>query len=222
MDFLVIIPAFNAEKEIEGPLRQLVSIVKNPQKIVVVDDGSNDLTSQIADQYKVVLLKHAKNRGKGAALKTGFEFARKKRIKWIFTLDSDNQHNPKQIPVFLRKLHNNHFDLLIGKRKIQIDKMPFDRYLSNKITSLLLSIKCKIRIYDTQCGYRLINTDFLKKLKLKTDRFETESELLIKFSRAGAKIGQIPISTIYAKESSNIDRMTDTLRFLKMYFNQTW
>ncbi len=222
LDFLVIIPAYNADKEIKKTLKQVLCIVKNPEKIIVIDDSSEDFTSQIVSEFDVVLLKHTKNRGKGAALKTGFEFANKKGIKWVLTIDSDNQHNPDKIPLFLQELQKSPCDLLIGKRQLKIKKMPFDRCMSNKITSLLISFLCRTRIYDSQCGFRLINTELLKKQKLTTNRFETESELLIKYSKAGAKIGQVPISTIYSTENSTIDKLGDTYRFVKMYLAQIW
>ncbi len=222
LDFLVIIPAYNAEKEIKKTLKQVLCIVNNPEKIIVVDDGSEDFTSQIVSEFDVVLLKHTKNRGKGAALKTGFEFADKKGTKWVLTIDSDNQHNPDKIPLFLHQLQKSPCDLLIGKRQIKTEIMPFDRYISNKITSILISFLCRTRIYDSQCGFRLINTELLKKHQLTTDRFETESELLIKYAKAGVKIGQVPISTIYSKENSKIARLADTYRFVKMYLAQIW
>jgi glycosyltransferase involved in cell wall biosynthesis len=220
INFLVIIPAFNAEKEIEKTLNRVFSIIRDPRKIVLIDDGSEDATSSIAKKRGVVLLQHKENCGKGFALKTGFNYAIQHNIQWVFTLDADNQHDPTQIPIFLEKLQKNPVDLLIGKRRIQIKNMPFDRYLSNQLTSLMLSVVCGYRIHDSQCGFRLINLEFFKRIDLVSNRFETESELLIKYIKMGAKIVQVPIATIYAQEDSSIHRISDTYRFLKMFTRQ--
>ena len=222
INYFVIIPAYNAEKEIDTLVPRILSVINDPSKIIIIDDGSIDLTAEKAKRYNIVLLKHKTNRGKGAALKTGFCYAIQQDIHWVFTLDVDNQHDPLSIPLFLQRLKHHRVDLLLGKRQIHTRKMPFDRYLSNQITSLLVSLLCGIRIYDSQCGFRLINLNLYKTIDLITDHFETESELLIKYIKRGAQVNQIPISTIYSNETSSIKRMYDSYRFVKMFTKQLW
>ena len=214
-DFLVIIPAYNEEENIESTLRRVLAVVKEPGKIVVVDDCSTDGTVQIVKKFDLVLLKHSQNKGKGAAIKTGFDFAIRCKKPFVFTLDADAQHDPAFIPVFLKK-GGEEQDIVIGTRKIRTHLMPLDRYASNQITSLVISLLGGARIKDSQCGYRFIKLDLLKKIHLKTDHFEMESELLLKYLLCGARISQVPVSTIYSGESSSIRRGLDTFRFILM------
>lgn len=215
--YLIIIPAFNAEKKIGSTISGVINIIEDPQKIVLIDDCSEDHTSEIAGKYGIVLLKHSQNLGKGAALKTGFNFALKQNINLVLTLDADNQHDPKMIPFFFREMELNNNGVILGKREINCKVMPFDRYLSNQTTSLLISLFFNNRIRDSQCGYRLIDLNLFKKIKLETSHFETESELLIEYLKHGASVKQIKIPTIYSDEKSSINRAFDTLRFIKMF-----
>lgn len=214
-DFLVIIPAYNAEEKIESTLQRVLSVVKEPGKIVVVDDGSTDGTVQIVKKFDTVLLQHSQNKGKGAALKTGFDFAIRREKQFVLTLDADTQHDPAFIPAFLQE-GRGEADIVIGRREIKIGPMPADRYASNQISSLIISLLAKVRVKDSQCGYRFIKLDLLKKIHLRTDHFETESELLLKYLLRGAEIRQVRISTIYSGESSSIRRGVDTIRFMWM------
>lgn len=220
--YLVIIPAFNAEKKIESTITGVINIIGDPKKIVVIDDCSEDRTSEITKKFNVVLLKHSKNLGKGAALKTGFNYAIKKNTLQVLTLDADNQHDPVMIPFFFRELDLGKYDIVLGKRKINTKIMPVDRYFSNQITSLIISLFFKKRIQDSQCGYRLLNLNLLKEINLKTNNFETESEILIEYIKRGAKIKQITIPTIYSDENSSIKRTLDTFRFVKMFIKKIW
>ena len=220
--YLVIIPAFNAEKKIETTISGVINIVKDPQKIVVIDDCSEDCTSEIVEKYNIVLLKHAENLGKGAALKTGFDFALKNNVHLVVTLDADNQHDPSVIPLFFNESEFEKCDIVLGRREISTQVMSFDRYLSNQITSLLISLFLKYRIWDSQCGYRLVDLNIFKKIKLNSNHFETESEILIEYCKHGARINQIEIPTIYSDEISSINRTIDTIRFFKMFIKKIW
>ena len=213
---LVLIPAFNAEKTISQLIEQ-ISPFLNKKDILVVDDGSLDSTYEIAKSCGVNLLQHKKNKGKGEALKTGFKYALKEGYSGVITLDADLQHDPEFIPEFIKKTESGvNSDVLIGTRIINLKIMPFPRWLSNNLTSIIVSILGDTEVRDSQSGYRYISAEVLKTVKLKTKKYELESELLIKAGRRKFKIDPVPISTIYEGSKSFINPLVDTGRFIKL------
>jgi hypothetical protein len=136
-------------------------------------------------------------------------------------IDADNQHSPEEIEYLLRKANRYNYDIVIGKR-IDYSKMPYIREIVNKITSLIISLMCKNRIYDSQSGFRIIKTSLIPYIRLKTKRFETESEILIQAGRSGYKIGECKIKTVYGSEKSSVNPVIDTLRFISLISRYTW
>jgi len=198
---LILLPAYNEERFIG---KVIDKIRKNGFKnILVVDDGSNDNTYEIAVKKKVKTIKHIKNKGKGAALKTGLSYAYSEGYDFVAILDADNQHNPMDLNKLIREMESGNYDIIIGKR-INYEKMPFIREITNKVTSLVISLLCKNRVMDSQSGFRLLKTKLVPFINLKTDRFEAESEMLIQIGRNGFHIGEIPF------------------RFIKMAVNYMW
>jgi glycosyltransferase involved in cell wall biosynthesis len=212
---LVLIPAFNAEKTISSLIDQISAYIPG-KDILVVDDGSTDRTYQLAKESGANCLQHKKNKGKGEALKTGFEYAVEKGYSGVITLDADLQHDPKFIPEFIRVAENSTSDILVGTRNIRLKTMPFPRWLTNNVTSIIVSILGDTKVRDSQSGYRYISTEVLRSFKLSTKKYELESEILIKAGRKGFKIAPVPISTIYQGSKSFINPLVDTGRFIKL------
>ena len=158
-NFYVIIPAHNEAKDIRKVIKKTKRYSKN---IIIVDDGSKDRTYEIASKNKVIVIKHIVNLGKGAALKTGCEYAIKKDAKEIIAIDADGQHDPKEIPEFLRELRNN--DIVFSYRK-RYGKIPFILRVGNYVINLTIRILYGIRLRDTQCGFRAFKTDIYQKLR---------------------------------------------------------
>jgi glycosyltransferase involved in cell wall biosynthesis len=218
-DLYAIIPAYNSEKTIDKVISDLRAHL-SAADIIVVDDGSSDSTSEIARALKTIVIAHKKNLGKGAALKSGFKKALSLGAKFVLTLDADGQHNPKDVNRFLSKYEETPFDIIIGSRMANIRDMPIHRILSNKITSQLISWRVGQRVPDSQCGFRLIKADVLKNLQLKTNRFDMESELILKASKKGHKIGFVNIDTIYSNNSTSaMNLIKDTSRFIWVYIH---
>jgi glycosyltransferase involved in cell wall biosynthesis len=222
MKTLIIIPAFNESENLGKLLKKISSFV--PLKdVLVVDDGSRDKTSTVAKKAGTEVLSFSNNQGKGSALRAGFEFAIKRGYEAVITMDADGQHNPSGIPKFLKELKKNGADLIIGTREQNLSEMPFLRYLVNKTTSLVTSILAGTRVSDSQSGYRLIKRNVIKKVTLKTSRFQMETEIIVKAAMAGFKIGEIPIETIYfEKFKSYINPFIDTYRFIKLSLRLLW
>jgi len=213
-DIAVIIPALNEEKTIGNLVSHLKKIF---EKVIVVNDGSTDKTEEIARENGAIVLSHQKSKGKGEALKTGFQFILKENISAVITMDGDGQHLVEDVFKFVEAYRKKpKVGIFVGKRKILTTEMPFIRRLTNVSMSVIISFLSFQWIPDTQCGYRLIKKEVLEKVKLLTSHFETESELLIKSSWKGFKIYSIPIATVYRGERSKIKPVIDTMRFFVM------
>ncbi|MBC7188157.1 MAG: glycosyltransferase family 2 protein [Calditrichaeota bacterium] len=183
--------------------------------IWVVDDGSADGTSRVARELGCFLIRHPQNRGKGAALRSGF-FAVEARADLVLTIDADGQHEPKETPRFLQRLRECDLHIVVGDRMSRRGAMPLDRYLSNCLSSAIVSYVAGVAIPDSQCGFRLFRTEVLKGISLRTTHFETESEFLVRAAWAGFRIGTVPIASSYSSQGSHISRWSDTIRFLKL------
>ena len=221
LNFLIIIPVFNEEIVI----RDLISTLKDYgllQFSLFVDDGSTDKTKEILESEGARYISIGKNMGKGFAQRIGFLEALKSGADVIITMDGDLQHPPSLVFEFLRKLEQG-FDIVIGTRWRELKEMPRDRYLSNRLTTLAISLLCKRRIEDSQSGYRAYKRGVIEEIDFKSNRFEAESEILIKALLKGKKVGYVSIPARYHdKLRSKINRFVDTLRFLKMYFGLVW
>jgi len=193
-DVWVVVPACNEEQHISLVLSDIKKYTNN---IILVDDGSKDNTVKLAENLGVIVLKHMFNLGKGAALKTGCDFALKKKANKIIVIDSDGQHKPENIPDFLKALETN--DIVFSYRT-QRDVMPlvlrFGNWVINTVSYLLFGLKLK----DTQCGYRGFTSNAYKIVKWEAVDYFMESEMVAKAGRAKLKYVQIPIDTIYSNK----------------------
>ncbi|MFQ6115137.1 MAG: glycosyltransferase family 2 protein [bacterium] len=212
-----VIPAYNASRTLKSVVDELRRY--NPKiNIVIIDDGSTDNTKDVAANLNVLVLEHHENLGKGAALKSGFSTALSMGAELIITLDADAQHNPHDIRKLFSKMEAESLDLVVGSRMSNTANMPVHRILSNKITSKLISWRVGQKIEDSQCGLRLIRAKLLKNINLESNRFETESELIMKSALNGFRIGSVAIETIYMRNgASAVKLIADTLRFIKLF-----
>jgi len=208
---LALIPAWNEAVRIrpvlEGALAYLPALV--------VDDGSIDDTVAVAEAAGATVVRHARNRGKGVALVTGFEWAMDRGYEAVLTLDADGQHDPADIPAFLDAYATGRWDLIVGKR--DFSQMPFPRLYSNPFGSWLLSLVLGTPIPDNQSGYRLHTRRLLETLELRTTGFEMEVEVIVQAVYRGLRIGWVDIRTIYGTgKKSYFHPVQDSARFLGM------
>jgi glycosyltransferase involved in cell wall biosynthesis len=212
----VLIPAYNAVQSIQELISRIQKGFGNVQ-VIVVDDGSQDGTSQAAAFGRAIVLRHDRNSGKGAALQTGFSFVTKStHFEFILTMDSDLQHQPEDISKFFTVQKETQTDIVIGQRKRLKSGMPIHRILSNTITSILVSLKTGKYIKDSQCGFRLFRRKVIEAFDLKTTGYEAETEFLIQAVRRGYQIEFVPIQTIYGDEKSHMTHWATTKNFLKV------
>lgn len=210
-----VIPFFNESRTINQIVNNTLQYV---DCVIAVDDGSTDGSSlNIPENKNITLLKFNVNRGKGFALRKGLNEGVKKGYTRLITIDADLQHNPDEIPLLIYELKN--FDIVIGNRLNNLINMPLHRRMSNKITSYLLSLKTGEKLTDCQCGFRAYNAEVIKNIKTVKNGYEAESEIIIKASRKGYKIGFTDISTIYGNEESKMSPVKTTFNFIKVLFN---
>lgn len=215
----ILIPAYNEEKYLKDVIR---GCLKYKLDIIIIDDGSLDKTSQLVKniQKKVdnlIFIQHSINKGKGAALKTGFAYVIKHNYQGIITLDADGQHKTEEIKKFLDYLKRKKVDLIIGDRLSDTQNMPFVRLATNVITSKIISFLAGQKVNDVQSGFRFISSRLLKNVKLGTNNFDTEPEIILKASWKKYLIKNIPITTVYHQQFvSQVDPLTDTIKFFKL------
>jgi len=207
----VLIPSYNEAKAIGGIIRELKA---KGLSVCVIDDGSTDDTSAIAKEAGAFVIRHEKNKGKGASLIDGFAYVLKEGFAAALVMDGDGQHCICDIDNFFMKMESTVADIVIGNRMSDTSLMPIARKLTNKFMSYLISKMCGHAIPDTQCGFRLIRRNVLEGVKLNSANYEIESELLLKAARKGFKIESVPVKTIYENEKSRINPFVDTIRFI--------
>ena len=209
--YCVVIPAFQAEKTIGGLVHQ---VRQQGLAAVVVDDGSSDRTAQIASAEGALVISHLRNEGKGRALRTGFEYALRSKYDGIITMDGDGQHDAAEIPSLVRAGEVQHAGMVLGNRMCNGATMPVVRRWTNELMSELICALTRLRIPDTQCGFRFIRKELLQSVPLTASRFEIETELLLGAAAQRWKIISVPIRTIYQGEGSHIRPVRDTIRFI--------
>jgi glycosyltransferase involved in cell wall biosynthesis len=216
---LVLVPVYNAAHYLPELIPRIRQFVAN-DNLLFVNDGSTDDSLEILKREHAHILSFDINQGKGAALKAGFEYAIAHDYRSVLTIDSDLQHLPEELPRFLAR--DNGESLILGTRQIDREIMPFDRWLTNNLTSLIISVFSRQRVRDSQSGYRLIPVSFIKVLPLHTISYDLESEMLFKAGAAGCAISEVPISTIYEGSHSFINPFSETLRFVRQIWRRIW
>jgi glycosyltransferase involved in cell wall biosynthesis len=193
MKTAVIVPAFNEHRHIADVITQVKTF--NSQ-VIVVDDGSRDGTAAVAEKTGVVVLKHAINLGKGAALRTGSEYALQKGAEILIYIDSDGQHNPADIPRLLNALPGN--DVVFTYRDLRSAEMPATKKLGNLVLNTLMKLLFGIAVRDTQCGFKAMTAAAYRRMRLISFDYNIESEMVAKAGKHKLRFVQEPIHTVYA------------------------
>lgn len=204
-----VIPAFDCEKTI-GEV--VAGVRRHLAEVVVVSDGSRDDTVARASAAGAQVEVLPVNRGKGFALRRGIELALSRRPRALLLLDGDGQHDPADIPALLSSWELGGADLIIGARLQDVRRIPPARYWTNYIGTRILTWMSELELEDSQSGYRLLSADLSRRLRLRSDGYAVETEMLIKAGRAGARLRHVAVRTIYNDERSHFRPLLDTLR----------
>lgn len=212
----ILIPAYNAQETLGSVLKKIEPLQMDT---IVVNDGSSDETKRVALENEVQLLEHPINLGKGAALRTGFQYLLQKDYQTVITLDADGQHDPSEIPSLLKIFQSAKPDILIASRAAEFGEMTFLRRFWNRLGVKAVARLCHSDITDSQSGFRLIRTRVLREVHFTTSRFETELELLIKACKKGFTVLSVPIDTqqVDGTGSSHFRPVVDTWMVCKLF-----
>ncbi len=197
-DLFIIIPARNEERTLGSVIKKIKKLppdlTPSSFNIVVVDDGSQDQTAEVARKEKVTIISHAINLGKGSALRTGCDYALQKGAQRLILMDSDGQHDPEEIPQFLDALTNT--DIVFGCRSFN-KKMPLVFRIGNYIITLIASLLYGVKVRDTLSGYRALTTEAYQKVRWISSDYSVETEMIANMRNKQLKYREIPIKTIY-------------------------
>ncbi len=193
MNAFAVIPAYNEQKHITEVIIKTKKQI-DPRRIIVVDDGSRDATAEEAQKAGVAVLRHLINLGKGAALKTGCDYAVMQGADAIILLDSDTQHDPEEIPHFIKALEGA--DMVFGYRRLG-GEMPLVFRFGNWFIGTAVRMLFHMRINDTQCGYRAFKKEAYQKIRWKATDYSVESEMIALTGKHRIKFQQVPVKTIY-------------------------
>ena len=198
MRIAAVIPAFNEEVAI-GSVALLTG--EHVDEVIVVDDGSSDRTAHVAEMAGARVIRHHKNRGKGAALKTGFEAA---DADIVVTLDADGQHNPAEIPKLVEPILRGEADVVNGSRYLhgRDENTPRYRRVGQRILDRATNIATGLEITDTQSGFRAFSAESIPHFKFKDPGFVVESEMLSDAAEAGLRIVEVEVGVRYDVDGS--------------------
>ena len=173
-------------------------VLRQGLPVIVVDDGSKDDTAQKLEGWDIKYIRHERNRGKGCALKTGFEAARKLGYRFALTIDADGQHDPADIPALVAAAGER--TLVVGSRNIAADGMPSGSTFANRFSNFWFTFQTGRKLPDTQTGYRIYPLEDLPSLKLLTARYEAELTLLVFSAWKGLRLVPVPVRVYYPED----------------------
>ena len=196
MKYCVLVPTYNNERTLEKVLNGVLDISKN---VIVVNDGSTDGTKDILKGFtnRITLIEYLENKGKGNALKLGFNKAIEQGFDYAVTIDSDGQHYPEDIELLLEQIEENPKNLVMGARNMNQSSVPGKSSFGNKFSSFWFWVETGISLADTQTGFRAYPLEPIKGLKFYTKRFEFEIEIIVRLAWKNVKFSEANIKVEY-------------------------
>ena len=214
MNVSIVIPAYNEEASIERVIEE-VERLDFQKEIIVVDDGSRDRTAVLAARYASVrMIRHQENRGRGAAVRTGFEHA---TGDIVCIQDADMEQLPSDIPALIAPIASGRASVVFGCRIPPGPRpfgMSFVHLMANRAFSIVGGLLCRQRLHDVYTGSKCYRSDVFAGLKLRSSGFEQEMEVVAKCGRKGIRIAEVPIHYSYRTTGRSSMRLTDGLKGL--------
>ena len=190
-----VIPTYNNGGTVAVVVR---GVLAQDLPVLVVDDGSVDGTEEALKGLDIIVLRHQKNLGKGRALKTGLEEARRLGYRFALTIDADGQHDPADIPVLVAAAGEK--TLVVGSRNLTADGMPSGSTFANRFSNFWFTVQTGRKLPDTQTGFRIYPLEGLPSLKLLTSRYEAELTLLVFSAWRGVRLVPVPVKVYYPED----------------------
>lgn len=222
MEIFVGVPAYNEEKNIASTILKLKKITK---KIIVCNDGSTDATGEIARELGAIVIDHSNNRGYGAAIKSIFLKAKELNADILVTFDADGQHRVEDIERLVVPISEGNLDVVIGSRFLDKDnsQVPEYRKFGIKVITKVTNTSLQDALTDSQSGLRAYNNKVLSELTLSETGMGVSTEILIKASKKGFRIGEVPITILYQGDTSSqhpvthgVSVLMSTLKFMSI------
>ncbi|MDR1181655.1 MAG: glycosyltransferase family 2 protein [Bacteroidales bacterium] len=211
----IIIPTYNCEKTIRNIVESVLTYTSN---IIVINDGSVDNTANILSLFeeRITVISYPKNRGKGYALKQGFDEACKRGFSYALTIDSDGQHSVKDIPSFIEAMQQHPDALIVGARSFNHPNMPQGNVFANKFSNFWFTLQTANKFPDTQSGYRLYPLKKMKQMRPFTRRYEAELELLVRCAWKNIPILPLPIQVYYPVKEERVSHFRPKKDFIRI------
>lgn len=209
----VIIPTYNNSRTVRRVVADVLTVAPH---VIVVDDGSTDGTAEILSQLDVTVVSHSRNRGKGAALVTGFRQALADGYDYAVTIDSDGQHFATDIPRLVEAMREHPGNLIVGCRNLDEDGMPAGNTFANRFSNFWFKVQTGISLADTQTGLRMYPLYRLPCLRLLTSRYEAELALLVMMAWRGVEITQVAVSVSYDPEGGRVSHFRPVYDFARI------
>lgn len=215
---LVAIPTYNNDATISQIIQ---GVLKTTLDVLVINDGSTDKTlNKLNKISEINIISIPRNRGKGNALRASFKWAIKNGYTHLISIDADSQHDPTEIPKFVKCIKENENCLIIGSRDFYLAETPLSSRLGRKCSNLAFRLITGISLSDTQSGFRAYPLRLLTQLSNK-DKYDFEMDMLLNAVLLGIQIREIKISARYSKETkkySNFRQVSDSVRIAKTLF----
>ncbi len=204
-----LIPAYNCADRVGSVVRGVAKYVPD---VLVVDDGSTDGTGDAARAAGASLVAHSENRGKGPAIRSGLAVLLGQPYSHILMLDADGQHDPEDAQRFLDAAPDA--DFVLGNRLWNREAIPAKRFWTNYIGTRALQLMTGFPLEDSQCGYRLVASSFLRRMGLVGNRYSVDTEIIVRAGKLRARFAHVPVRVIYEGAVSHYRPLPDTVQIV--------
>lgn len=214
MKTCVIIPTYNNGTTLEGVISEVLKIIPD---VIVVNDGSTDNTTRILQKFcSLKILSYSVNKGKGYALRKGFETALAEGYRYAITIDSDGQHYAGDIPVFIKKVQEEPDSLIVGARNLVRSTISESSSFANRFSNFWYRLVTGISLPDTQSGFRLYPLELIRGIRFYTRKYEFELEILVRAAWNAVKITSVPIRVYYPPKKERVSHFRPFMDFTRI------
>lgn len=216
----LVIPVYNEEKVLAAVVEEIRR--QGEYVLLVVDDGSADQSYATAKSCGIVALRHRINRGKGAAVKTGIEAAKRLDADVVVTIDGDGQHDPKDLSALIDPIIKDGYDVVLGSRLMDHEGMPRIKVLANKIGNFFTFLFYGIMVSDSQSGFRAFSKYAISVIDTKADKYEYDSKVIREIKNNRLKFIEVPVQVRYTEYSMGKKHKQGLVNGVKTLFRMIW
>lgn len=198
---LVAVPVYNHAPTLRAVV---LGLLERHPHVLVVDDGSDDLEPEVLAGLPVRMVRHGRNRGKGAAIRTAALEARRQGMSHIVTIDADGQHDPADLPLFLEAVAADPLAVIVGARDFNTENVPGSSRFGRAFSNFWLRVQTGVILSDVQSGYRAYPLNVLENLRCTENRYSFEVEVLVRAAWAGFRLREVNIRVHYPPKGERV------------------